>query len=174
MNSKEKGFSLVELIIVVLIIGVISAIAVPNLMSSRRAANEASAISVARKLSSSQLTYYSTSGNQNYGTAAQLYVAQLINKRTAAAANVNVGGNPARNTPSDGYNFRVQVTAGSSSTGRASTFVFSANPSSTSGVTQTGTHRFCIREDGLLRSSFANLGTKYNYAQCGFANGHSS
>ena len=112
MRRNERGFSLIELIIVVLVIGVIAAIAVPNLLSSRRAANEASAIQVARKISSAQTTYYTTLGSQNYATAAQLYGAQLINQRTAAAANVNVGGNPARNTPSDGYNFRIQVTAG--------------------------------------------------------------
>ena len=49
-NENEKGFSLIELLVVVIIIAIVAAIAIPNLLASRRAANEASAISSLRTI----------------------------------------------------------------------------------------------------------------------------
>jgi prepilin-type N-terminal cleavage/methylation domain-containing protein len=86
MNTNEKGFSLVELLVVVIIIAIVAAIAIPNLLASRRAANEASAISSLRTIHSAQVTYFATTGaNSNYGTLAQLGTADLIDSALAAA-----------------------------------------------------------------------------------------
>jgi type IV pilus assembly protein PilA len=60
MKRKEKGFSLLELLIVVMIVLIIAAIAIPNLLRSRMSANEASAVSSMRTIVTSEIIYSAT------------------------------------------------------------------------------------------------------------------
>ena len=66
---KQKGFSLIELLIVVAIILIIAAIAIPNLLRSRIAANEASAVGSVRTINTAEVTYASTYPNQGFAAA---------------------------------------------------------------------------------------------------------
>lgn len=61
--EEKKGFTLIELMIVVLIIGIIAALSMPNLVQSKMAAHEASAISAIRSLVTAQITYATTGGS---------------------------------------------------------------------------------------------------------------
>jgi type IV pilus assembly protein PilA len=146
-RTSTAGFSLIELLIVVAIILIIAAIAIPNLLRARIAANESSAAASVRSIATAEIAY-----NAAYPTLG--YAAALANLGgpasgcTPTSATACIIDNVLSNGTKSGYTF---VAAGFASGGSLnSSFVGSSAPAS---FNLTGVRNFCVITDGVLRSN---------------------
>jgi type II secretory pathway pseudopilin PulG len=128
------------------IIGIIAAIAIPNLLASRRAANEGSAISALRTIHGAEVTYAGTYGSGSYST-------NLANLNTLAGNRIDLldsvlaSATTAANAK-NGYFYTYQATAASA--GVPANFDCAATPVSATGLTASGSRAFAISEAGVI------------------------
>ena len=146
---KQKGFSLIELLIVVAIILIIAAIAIPNLLRARIAANESSAAASIRTIDTAQITFQTSYNAVGYaGSLAALGPADAGCTAGPASTNaciIDFTLGSATTTAKSGYKFVVAATGGTPAT----QFTVDANPA-TAGT--TGVKEFCSVEDNVVRS----------------------
>ena len=159
MKRNQKGFSLIELLIVVAIILIIAAIAIPNLIRSRIAANEASAVGSLRTVNTSEITYATTfpsvgfspsltalgsGGTSACGSATPSSTAACLIDEVLANAN-------AATSPKSGYYFTYAVGTGTPST----SYTLLSDPASA----QSGTRHFFTDQSGVIRYNQAAAAT---------------
>ena len=131
MQARQRGFSLIELLIVVAIILIIAAIAIPNFLRAKISANESSAVSSVHAIDTAEMSYATMFPTIGY---------------SAALSNLGDGGTMPCPLTKSGYNFiYVQNTASTPSV----SFTINANPA-TQGV--TGQRGFYSDESNVIRA----------------------
>jgi prepilin-type N-terminal cleavage/methylation domain-containing protein len=143
--KKDRGFSLIELLIVVAIILIIAAIAIPNLLRARIAANEASAVASIRTINTAEITYNSTYPNQGYA-ASLAVLGPNANPCVPASTNACLIDSQLATGVKSGYNFAA--TGGAPQNGANTNYYATATPIT---VNQTGLRSFCSFEDAVVR-----------------------
>jgi type IV pilus assembly protein PilA len=152
---KHRGFSLIELLIVVAIIMIIAAIAIPNLLRARMSANESSAVASVRSISTAQALYQINYPTAGYGTLVQLSGAEPC---TPTSDNACLIDNALASGTKNGYAFAVSLTGSNPATN----YMVTAVPIT---VGSTGKRSFCSGNPASLHQKMDGSSIATN-AEC--------
>ena len=155
---KQKGFSLIELLIVVAIILIIAAIAIPNLLRARIAANESSAAASIRTIGTAEVSYYTSYPTVGFSTLAAMGGAAPCTPSQAGGCLIDstLGGGS-----KSGYTFAA---TGSAPVNGANTqFLSTAVPAT---LNTTGVKAFCGTEDNVVRFVTPSAGPAADHNTC--------
>jgi type IV pilus assembly protein PilA len=152
---KQKGFSLIELLIVVAIILIIAAIAIPNFLRAKISANEASAVQDVRNLNTAQVAYLTALPSVGYsasipalGPPTSAGCSGLTPTSTSAClVDWVVSNATAAASAKSGYYFAINTVA---SGGLNTNYTIGAAPAT---VNSTGVRGFCSNEDAVVHWS---------------------
>jgi prepilin-type N-terminal cleavage/methylation domain-containing protein len=147
---RTRGFSLIELLIVVAIILIIAAIAVPSFLRSRMAANESAAVAALRTLNTAQISYNSSYPSVGFASTLSNLSGTTCNPPSSSGACL-IDNALAQGTKS-GYVFTLSNVSGTPS----STYNFIANPVLWN---YSGIRYFCSYADAVVRASTTTITT---------------
>jgi type IV pilus assembly protein PilA len=148
---KQKGFSLIELLIVVAIILIIAAIAIPNLLRARIAANESSAVASVRTLNTAQISYNSAYPTAGFATGLSALAGSCTGTTIPTSTSACLIDSQLASGTKSGYSFVVNASGTP-----ASNYTAVANPLT---LNTTGVRSFCSVADAVVRYATSAMTT---------------
>jgi prepilin-type N-terminal cleavage/methylation domain-containing protein len=132
--SSQRGFSLIELMIVIAIIGILIAVGITGYKAAMRAANEAAAVKTLRSIAEQQMLYFNTHQRSTFGTFEEMRKENLLDTRFSGTTPVV-----------DGYVYNMKVIP--KSTSQQAGYTINADPQVADGVSATGKNHYFVDSD---------------------------